>query len=63
MLLGITEFTKVYLLVKDNPIQFVNLFKLSQNLGMGDGEVAESLRSQTDIFPELDLNMIESRMN
>ena len=41
MLLGITEFTKVYLLVKDNPIQFVNLFKLSQNLGMGDGEVAE----------------------
>ena len=38
MLLGITEFTKVYLQIKDNPMVFVNLFKLTQNLGMGDRE-------------------------
>jgi hypothetical protein len=30
-LLGITEFTRVYLLVKDNPMAFVNLFELCQN--------------------------------
>ncbi len=53
MLLGITEFTKVYLLVKDNPIQFVNLFKLSQNLGMGDGEVAELLKIANGYLPRV----------
>lgn len=38
MLLGCTEFTKVYLQIKDNPMVFVNLVKLVQNAGMGDGE-------------------------
>lgn len=37
-LLGITEFTKVYLQVKDNSMLFVNLFKLSQNAGMNDSK-------------------------
>jgi hypothetical protein len=39
MLLGCAEFTKVYTLIKDNPIPFVNLVKLVLNSGMGDGEV------------------------
>src|ERR687891_1021897 len=39
MLLGITEFTKAYLQVKDNPWPFINLVKLTQNARMGDGEV------------------------
>jgi transposase-like protein len=44
MLLGCTEFTKVYPLIKDNPHPFVNLVKLVLNSGMGDGEVAELLK-------------------
>ena len=54
MLLGITEFTKAYLQVKDNPWPFVNLVKLVQNAKIGEGEVVESSRLQMDIFPGLD---------
>jgi hypothetical protein len=43
-LLGITEFTRVYLQVKDNPMGFVRLFELSQKLGMGNDEVVELLK-------------------
>jgi len=43
MLLGCTEFTKIYLQIKDNPWPYVNLVKLTQNAGMGDGEVGELL--------------------
>ena len=32
MLLGLTEFTKVYLQIKNNPWPYVNLVKLAQNL-------------------------------
>jgi hypothetical protein len=42
--LGITEFTRVYLQVKDNPMGFVRLFELSQKLGMGNDEVVELLK-------------------
>ena len=31
MLLGITEFTKIYMQIKDNPWPYVNLVKLTQN--------------------------------
>ena len=41
MLLGLTEFTKVYIQIKDNPWPYVNLARLVQNAGMGDGEVVE----------------------
>ena len=41
MLLSITEFTRVYLQIKDNPWPFVNLFKLTQNSRMGESEVVE----------------------
>ena len=37
MLLGITEFTKAYLQVKDNPWPFVDLVKLAQNSRIRDG--------------------------
>ena len=39
MLLGITEFTKAYLQVKENPWPYVNLAKLVQNAKIGEGEV------------------------
>lgn len=44
MLLGITEFTKAYLQVKDNPWPFIDLVKLTQNSRMKDGEVVELLK-------------------
>jgi hypothetical protein len=53
MLLGITEFTRVYIQI--NPIQFVNLFKLSQNLGMGNDEVAELLKIANGYLPRVRL--------
>ena len=53
MLLGCTEFTKVYFQIKDNPWPYVNFVKLTQNSRMGESEVVELLKSQTDTFPEL----------
>ena len=55
MLLGISEFTRVYIQIKTNPIQFVNLFKLSQNLGMGNAEVAELLKIANGYLPRVRL--------
>jgi hypothetical protein len=43
MLLGCTEFTKVYLQIKDNPWPYVNLAKRAQNSGIGDDNVIELL--------------------
>jgi hypothetical protein len=51
MLLGCTEFTKVYPLIKDNPHPFVNLVKLVLNSGMGDGEVVELLKIANGYLP------------
>ena len=44
MLLGCTEFTKLYLRIKDDPWPFVNLIKLALNAGMDEVEVLELLR-------------------
>jgi hypothetical protein len=55
MLLGLTEFTKVYLQIKDNPWPFVNLFKLSQNSGMRDVEVVELLKIANGYLPRVRL--------
>src|ERR671919_1187325 len=55
MLLGITEFTRVYLQVKNNPMGFVQLFELSQKLGMGDSEVAELLKIANGYLPRIRL--------
>src|SRR5919106_3864139 len=54
-LLGITEFTRVYLQVKNNPMGFVQLFELSQKLGMGDSEVAELLKIANGYLPRIRL--------
>ena len=55
MLLGCTEFTKVYLQIKDNPLPFVNLVKLSQNSGIRDGEVVELLKIANGYLPRVRL--------
>jgi len=53
MLLGCTEFTKVYPLIKDNPHPFVKLVKLVLNSGMGDGEVVELLKIAKGCLPSV----------
>ena len=55
MLLGITEFTKAYLQVKDNPWPFINLVKLTQNSRMKDGEVVELLKIANGYLPRVRL--------
>jgi predicted transcriptional regulator len=55
MLLGITEFTKIYLQIKDNPWPFVNLAKLIQNARIGEGEVVELLRIANGYLPRVRL--------
>ncbi|HZD36843.1 MAG TPA: hypothetical protein VE130_16680 [Nitrososphaeraceae archaeon] len=55
MLLGCTEFTKVYLQIKDNPWPYVNLVRLVQNARMGDGEVIELLKIANVYLPRVRL--------
>jgi hypothetical protein len=55
MLLGITEFTKLYPHIKDNPWPFVNLVKLAQNSGMSDGEILELLKIANGYLPRVRL--------
>ena len=55
MLLGITEFTKAYLQVKDNPWPFIDLVKLTQNSRMKDGEVVELLKIANGYLPRVRL--------
>ena len=65
MLLGITEFTKAYLQVKDNPWPYVNLVKLVQNARMGDGEVVELLKIANGYLPRvrLEYDRVEAELN
>jgi hypothetical protein len=65
MLLNITEFTKVYLQIKDNPWPFVNLFKLAQNSGMGVGEVMEILKIANGYLPRvrLEYDRVKAELN
>ena len=51
MLLGCTEFTKVYPHIKENPWPYLNLVKLIQNARMGDGEVEELLKIANGYLP------------
>ena len=55
MLLGCTEFTKIFLQIKDNPWPFVNLVKLAQNSGARDGEVVELLKIANGYLPRIRL--------
>src|ERR671919_428787 len=61
MLLGCTEFTKVYLEIKNNPWPFINLVKLTQNAGMGDDEVVELLKIANGYLPRVRLEYDRSR--
>ncbi len=72
MLLGCTEFTKVYLQIKDNPWPYVNLVKLVQNAEMCDTEVLELLKIANGYLPRVRLefdrlkeekNSLEAQMN
>jgi hypothetical protein len=51
MLLGCTEFTKVYLKIKDNPWPYVNLANQALNLGIADVEVIELLKIAKGYLP------------
>jgi hypothetical protein len=55
MFLGITEFTKAYLHIKDNPWPFINLVKLTQNSRINDNEVLELLRNANGYLPRVRL--------
>ena len=65
MLLGITEFTKVYLQIRDNPWPFVNLVKLTQNSGIRDGEVVELLKIANGYLPRvrLEYDRVKDELN
>jgi hypothetical protein len=72
MLLGITEFTKAYLQVKDILWSFVNLVNLVQKARIGEGEVLELLKIANGYLPRVRLeydrlkeekNSIESELN
>jgi predicted transcriptional regulator len=65
MLLGCTEFTKVYLQMKDNPWPYVDLVKLAQDAEMSDDEVAELLRIANRYLPavRLEYNRLKEEKN
>ena len=65
MLLGITEFTKAYLQVKENPWPYVNLVKLVQNAKIGEGEVVELLKIANGYLPRvrLEYDRVEAELN
>ena len=41
MLVGLTEFTKIYIQIRDNPWPYVNLVNQVQDSKMKDAEVVE----------------------
>ena len=65
MLLGITQFTSVYLQIKNNPMVFVNLFKLCQNSEMGEGGVLELLKIANGHLPRvrLEYDRVQAELN
>ena len=65
MLLGCTEFTKVYLQIKDNPWTYVNLVKLALNSRMSDGEVVELLKIANGHLPRvrLEYDRLKAELN
>ena len=55
MLLGITEFTKAYLQVKDILWSFISLVNLFQKARIGEGEVVELLKIANGYLPRIRL--------
>jgi hypothetical protein len=64
-LLNCTEFTKVYLQIKDNPWAYVNLVKLALNSGMSDGDVLELLNIAKGHLPRvrLEYDRLKAELN
>jgi hypothetical protein len=48
--------------IKENPWPYVNLVRLAQDSGIDDAKAMKSSRSQAGVFPELDWNMIDSKL-
>jgi hypothetical protein len=72
ILLGCTEFTKVYLQIKDNPWPYVNLVKLAKDSGIDDDDVIELLEIAKGHLPRVrlehsrilsDLNSLKADIN
>src|ERR687892_1699281 len=65
MLLGCTEFTRIYIQIKDTPWPYVNLTKLVQNARMGDAEVVELLKVANGHLPRirLEYDRVKSELN
>jgi hypothetical protein len=65
MLLGITEFTRAYLQVKDILWSFVNFVNLVQKARIGEGEVLELLRIANGYLPRvrLEYDRIKEEIN
>jgi hypothetical protein len=65
MLLGCTEFTRVYLQIKDNPWPYVNFVKLSHNSGISDDEVIGILNLAREHLPRvrLEYDRLEAELN
>jgi predicted transcriptional regulator len=55
MLLGLTEFTRAYLAIKENIWQFLDLVKLVQNARIGNNEVIELLKIANGHLPRVRL--------
>lgn len=55
MLQGCTEFTKLWLQIKNNPWSYVDLVRLVQNAKMGDGEIVELLKIANGYLPRIRL--------
>jgi hypothetical protein len=55
MLLGCTEFTKVYTQIRANPWPFVNLVKIAQNTEISEDEVEEILKIANGCLPRVKL--------
>jgi hypothetical protein len=64
-LLGCTEFTKVYLQIKDNPWAYVNLVRLAQESRMSDEDVVELLKIAKAHLPRvrLEYDRLKAELN
>jgi hypothetical protein len=65
MLLGCTEFTKVYPQIKDNPWPYVNLVNLAQKSSIRDSEVVELLKIANGHLPRvrLEYDRVKDELN
>jgi hypothetical protein len=65
MLLGCTEFTRVYLQIKEKPWPYVNFVKLAQDSGIRDEEIVELLNIAKGHLPRvrLEYDRLKAELN